>query len=633
MKKKLCAALVLLLPVFVFSQDSLPHVQITPLEIISERSLKADKLHAVDSLLLLNCSSLDIASTLQRSGIGLVNSYGAPGSIASLRLGGMSSNYVTVELNGAVLNSPTLGMADLSLIPSFFIQSASLGERNFSGFQRNVGLAATLRLESSVASKNEVSVESTVNSLENIFYGMAVSRKRDQWRWSIRAFQSRNENKFSYRDIQQWETPLVNQTNNNNISQGVQSNLVLVGRKRTHYFNTMAVNRYALLPAVMGGLVNWNANQRDDLFQSSFYCEGKRKDVFSFMHFQSKQGVSVILSNQEYSSSVASSQIQTSLVNAFANGSLQMRRALFQINPTASLTNLQYRDWSQQVQWNGGSLWASYIQDIAKGKLRMVSWVKPEWRSDRKPIVSGEVAMELPYKMKNVSSQFSVSGSVKSRMPSANDLYWAVGGNIDLLSERAEWIQMKWDNEWSLKNDRALQFQVNAKTGEVANWIQWLPLPGGIWVASNFKSVSMKQVESVISWKSKLFHGNLNVSNRTEFTSTTAENIGMPGDFNMVYTPRVRFSNSVQYVQKGWSILLSNSFVSKRYTDEGNFEYYALPSFNILNTSLNKDWFFNKNKLTLQFEIQNITNTEYQWIRGYAIPGRVYSLGFKFFIH
>jgi iron complex outermembrane receptor protein len=633
MNKKLCAALLLLLPVFVFSQDSLPHVQIMPLEIISERSLKADKLHAVDSLLLLNCSSLDIASTLQRSGIGLVNSYGAPGSIASLRLGGMSSNYVTVELNGAVLNSPTLGMADLSLIPSFFIQSASLGERNFSGFQRNVGLAATLRLESSVATKNEVSVESTVNSLQNIFYGMAVSRKRDQWKWSIRAFQSRNENRFSYRDIQQWEAPLVTQTNNNNISQGVQSNLVFEGKKRTHYFNTMAVNRYALLPSVMGGVGNWNANQHDDLFQSTFYCEGKRKSVFSFMHFQSKQGVSLTLSNQEYSSYVASSQIQTSLLNAFVNGSLQMRRALVQVNPTASFTNLQYADWNQQVQWKGGSLWASYIQDLAKGKLRMVSWVKPEWRSDRKPIISGEVGMELPYKMKNVSSQFSVSGSVKSRMPSANDLYWIQGGNPELLSEKAKWIQFKWDNEMSIRKEMSIQFQINAKAGSVSNWIQWLPMPEDIWMASNFKSVEMKQLEGVVSWKTNLRGGWLNLTSRTEWTSTTAMNIGSPGVFDMVYTPRLRSSASAQYTHKSWSLLFSDTFVSQRYTDEGNTSFYALPSFNLLNASLNKAWEFNKNKLSLQFEVQNITNVQYQWIRGYALPGRVYSIGIKFFIH
>ena len=632
MNKKLCAALLLLLPAFAFSQDSLPHVQIMPLEIISERSLKADKLHAVDSLLLENCSSLDIASTLQRSGIGLVNSYGAPGSIASFRLGGMSSNYVTVELNGAVVNSPTLGMADLSLIPSFFIQSASIGERNFSAFQRNVGIAATLRLDSKAATRDEVLLETSASSLRNVFTGISVAKKTERLSWNIRAFQAKNENNFTYRDIHQWEVPLVTQVNNNT-SRGIQTNGVWQGEKQTHYFNLMYVNRYALLPTVMGGIGDVNANQRDDLFQSSFYSEGKRKDSFSGFHIQSKQGLSFSLSNQEYNSNVVSSQIQTNQVNAFFNGSVQWRRALFQLNPTVSLTSLQYRDWSKEVEWKGGSLWASYIQQLAKGKLRMVSWMKPEWRSDRKPIVSGEVGMELPFKMKNVSSQFAVSGSVKSRMPSANDLYWEVGGNVDLLSERAEWVQVKWDNEWSLKNDRALHFQLNAKTGDVSNWIQWLPMPEDIWVASNFKSVSMKQVEGVVTWKSKLFQGELNVSNRTELTSTTAENIGMPGVFNMVYTPRVRFSNSLQYVQDGWSVLLSNSFVSKRYTDEGNLDYYALPGFNILNASLNKDWVFNKNKLSLQCEVQNIANTQYQWIRGYAVPGRVYSIGIKFFIH
>ncbi len=633
MNKKLCAVFLLFVPFVLLAQDSLPHVSIAPIEIISERSLKADELHAVDSTLLLRSSSLDIAATLQRSGIGMVNTYGAPGSIASFRLGGMSSNYVTVELNGAVLNSPTLGMADLSLIPSFFIQSASLGERNFSGFQRNVGLAATLRLESTMASKNEVSFESTVTSLQNIFYGMSVSRKRDQWKWNIRAFQSRNENKFSYKDVQQWEAPVVLQTNNNNISQGVQSNLIYAGKKRTHYFNAMAVNRYALLPAIMGGINSTNANQRDDLFQSTFYCEGKRKEVFSIMHFQSKQGVSIILSNQEYSSNVVSSQIQTNQVNAFVNGSLQLRRALFQLNPTASFSSLQYRDWSQWVQWKGGSLWASYIQEIAKGKLRMVSWVKPEWRSDRKSIVSGEVGMELPFKIKKVTSQLSLSGSVKSRMPSANDLYWIQGGNPELRSEQAKWLQFKWDNEMSIRNEMSIQFQVNAKAGSVSNWIQWLPLPEGIWIASNFKSVEMKQMEGVVSWKFKCLQGVWNATNRCELTSTTAENIGMPGVFNMVYTPRVRFSNSIQYVHESWSFFLSNAFVSKRFTDEGNLDYFALPSFNILNASLSKDWSFNRNKGSFQFEVQNILNTQYQWIRGYALPGRVYSLSFKFFIH
>ena len=438
MKKEICIVLLFCIPSVLFAQDSLPHVQIMPLEIITERSLKADKLHAVDSLLLERSSSLDLASTLQRSGIGLVNSYGAPGSIASFRLGGMSSNYVTVELNGAVLNSPTLGMADLSLIPSFFIQSASIGERNFSAFQRNVGIAATLRLDSKVATNDEVLFESNVSSLRNVFTGLSVSKKMEKLSWNIRAFQAKNENNFSYRDSYQWERPLVNQVNNNNITRGIQSNAVFQGKRQTHYFNSMYVVRYALLPAVMGGVGDLNANQRDDLFQSSFYCEGKRRDTPSGFHFQSKQGISFTLSNQEYSSNVISSQVQTNQVNAFLNGSIQWRRALLQLNPTASVTSLQYINWNNKIEWNGGSLWASYIQQIAKRKVRVVSWIKPEWRSDRKPIVSGEVGIELPFKVRNMSSQLSVSGSVKSRMPSANDLYWAIGGNTDLISERAK---------------------------------------------------------------------------------------------------------------------------------------------------------------------------------------------------
>ena len=137
---------------------------------------------------------------------------------------------------------------------------------------------------------------------------------------------AKNENNFSYRDSYQWERPLVNQVNNNNITRGIQSNAVFQGKRQTHYFNSMYVVRYALLPAVMGGVGDLNANQRDDLFQSSFYCEGKRRDTPSGFHFQSKQGISFTLSNQEYSSNVISSQVQTNQVNAFLNGSIQWRK-------------------------------------------------------------------------------------------------------------------------------------------------------------------------------------------------------------------------------------------------------------------------------------------------------------------
>jgi outer membrane cobalamin receptor len=311
-----------------------------------------------------------------------------------------------------------------------------------------------------------------------------------------------------------------------------------------------------------------------------------------------------------------------------------MRRALIQINPTASVTSLQYRDWTQQVQWKGGSLWASYIQDIAKGKLRFVSWVKPEWRSDRSPIVSGEVGIEMPEHLGRFKNEYSISASSKSRMPSANDLYWIQGGNENLISEKANWIQMKWSSTIQTLNKRSnIQFQLNAKTGWVSNWIQWIPMPEDFWMAMNFKTVNVKQAEGIFSWKTKMSNGEWACSERVEYTNASGLNTNNSEPYRMVYTPQFRANTSVSYSSKLWSAGLSHSFVGKRYTDEGNTDFYAVPSFNLLNANLNKEFKFRTNQLSLQFEIQNITNVSYQWIRGYAMPGRIYSLSFKFFIH
>ena len=158
-------------------------------------------------------------------------------------------------------------------------------------------------------------------------------------------------------------------------------------------------------------------------------------------------------------------------------------------------------------------------------------------------------------------------------------------------------------------------------------------MPEDFWIAMNFKTVNIRQAEGIISWELKMPNGEWACSERVEYTDASGLNANNSEAFQMVYTPQIRANTSVSYSRKLWSAGLTHSFVGKRYTDEGNTDFYAVSSFSLLNANLNKELNFKKNQLSLQVEIQNILNTQYQWIRGYAMPGRVYSLSIKFFIH
>jgi outer membrane cobalamin receptor len=184
-----------------------------------------------------------------------------------------------------------------------------------------------------------------------------------------------------------------------------------------------------------------------------------------------------------------------------------------------------------------------------------------------------------------------------------------------------------------LNENNKFQLQINAKKGTVSNWIQWIPTPEDLWMAMNFKTVNVQQAEGVFTWKRMYRRSYWMFSERAEYTDATGLNTNNFEGYQMVYTPQIRFNSSLTLSRDRWKASFDHSFLGRRFTDEGNTTFYALPSFNLFNFSLSKEWQFKKNMLSSQFEIQNLSNIEYQWLRGYAMPGRVYSLSIKFFIH
>ena len=83
---------------------------------------------AFDSL-----SSQSLDEVLEQSPVYLKN-YGQ-GQLATLSIRGNGASQTQVFWNGFKINSPTLGQTDLSLLPTFFLNSATL---NYSGASSKV---------------------------------------------------------------------------------------------------------------------------------------------------------------------------------------------------------------------------------------------------------------------------------------------------------------------------------------------------------------------------------------------------------------------------------------------------------------------------------------------------------------
>jgi outer membrane cobalamin receptor len=98
----------------------------------------------------------------------------------------------------------------------------------------------------------------------------------------------------------------------------------------------------------------------------------------------------------------------------------------------------------------------------------------------------------------------------------------------------------------------------------------------------------------------------------------------------MVYTPRLinRSSFTFNYFNK--EIGLTYQYTSSRFTDEENSSFSDLPGYEIVSVWLG--WRINRSSFesSLRLKCENVFNEQYQSVRLYAMPGRVFSVSLVF---
>ena len=71
-----------------------------------------------------NCGN-DLGRTMAKDGRMAIFQYGPSGTACMLRSGGLSPDHTELNFEGVSLNSLTLGMSDLSMLPTFFFDGAT----------------------------------------------------------------------------------------------------------------------------------------------------------------------------------------------------------------------------------------------------------------------------------------------------------------------------------------------------------------------------------------------------------------------------------------------------------------------------------------------------------------------------
>ena len=604
-----------------FTSAQIWNVALDTIEIKVRDVLRLPRFAIADSSFLVNYSQSDLGQLIQLSGIGTANKYGGTGSIASVRNAGVKPEFIAVEWNGMAINSLSLGMADVSLIPTFFIDHVSFNESNFEWGQRNTGIGGNLKLSSSFSASPSLEFKTSYSSLRNGFLGVKWKEQRGKNRIDLRVLDEMNRNEFYYTDPYLFEAQTLIQRHNDTHLNGIQFGVQHSAKGGVIESRFMLVRRNAELPEALGGLSTLSATQDDRLFKWS--TSYKPRTIWQWNKLEGMKEFALFVSNDynNYRNIRSDSKVTSSQVALNSAFYWRGEKGFIQNQTNVAFNEVNYSDWKGLYHWMHVSSYFSAVRNTKWGEYLV--WFKPEYRTDQKFISSMEAALQIP---SNKNWKWKWSGSRIARFPTANELYWQPGGNPYLKPEIGSWIKTS-----VVVSKSKWQWDGESKCGWISNWIQWSPINNQVWSPMNIKFVRLWQTTFGLTYKSKFRTGSAAFNASLQHSSSMGRNENSTNSFQMIYTPKWKSHTHLDLRLGPWSALISANYLSPRYTDEANSVYTELPSIFLADLSVSRLVKLDSNHLELHIgvSIENLTNVNYQWIRGYITPGSVYTLNLK----
>jgi iron complex outermembrane receptor protein len=240
------------------------------------------------------------------------------------------------------------------------------------------------------------------------------------------------------------------------------------------------------------------------------------------------------------------------------------------------------------------------------------------------------------------NTQVLLTGNIAKsyRLPTLNERYWTVLGNLDIKPEQG--LNKEIGIEWKQSSGEPLlgkpyqsSIGINAFHNLIDDWTYWNPdrnyrvenlqqvLSKGLEFTSSFKynRVANSDFGSQKSAGIILSYSLTDASQQKVYDIYATDIIGK----QLIYVPRHAISSSIYYGQKHWNLGIQGIFNSARYiTFDHSGQHF--PPYMILNSTFS----LKIKKTNLVFQANNLTNTVYPNVKKNAMPGRSFQIAFIF---
>ncbi len=622
-----------------------------------------------DTIALKENIALSMADVLTFNSSIFVKSYGRA-TLSTVAFRGTSPSHTQVSWNGMKINNPMLGMTDFSMIPSYFIDDASLLHGTSSVNETGGGLGGAVKLSTKPADAEGFGLQyiQGVGSFKTFDEFLRLTYGNSHWQISTRAVYSSSPNDYKYRNHDKKENIYDEQMNIVGQYYPIERNRSGAYRDlhilQEVYYNTGKGDRFGLnawyinsnreLPMLTvdyGDDTAFDNRQREETFRGVLSWDHLRKNwklgakagyIHTWMAYDYKRDV-----GNGTMAHMTRSRSRINTIYGQAEGEYYIgRKWLF----TANLSLHQHFVVSEDkniIRQDGNKAIVGYI----KARPELSGSLSAKWRPIERlgvsvvlreemfgkewiPIIPALFIDGVISQKGNVVAKASISRNF--RYPSLNDLYFLPGGNPDLKSESGWTYDAGISFAIGKQGRYSLSGSANWFESHIKNWIIWLPTTKGFFSPENIKDVHAYGVELKADLNI-VFAKEWQLGLNGTFSWTPSINEGeprTPADQSvgkqLPYVPRYSSAITGRLSWRRWTLLYKWCYYSERYTMSSNDISLTgkLPPYFMSNVTLEKVLSFRWADLSLKGSINNLFNEEYLSVLSRPMPG----INFEIFV-
>ena len=614
----------------------------------------------LDSLILKENIALSIADVLTFNSPIFVKQYGRA-TLSTVSFRGTGPSHTQVTWNGMRINNPMLGMTDFSMIPSYFIDDASLLHGTSSVNETGGGLGGLVRLSTAPADIRGFGLQyiQGIGMFRTFDEFLRLEWGDEHWQVSTRAVYQSSANDFKYRNRDKKENIYDDEMN-------IVGSYYPTERNKSGAFDDVHVLQEVYYDTRRGdrfGLNAWYINSNRELpLLTTDYADDKQfenrqrehtlRSVLSWDHYRSdwkfaaKAGYIHTWMAYDYRkdpgsgimNSITRSRNKVDTFYGQADGEYTPNGNWFFTAGISAHQHLVESIDKDIILQQGGKDIVGYD----KGRIELSASVSAKWRPTERLGLSAVLREEMygtkwatvpAYfadcqlsKRGNIVAKASVSRN--HRFPTLNDLYFLPGGNPGLNSEKG--IAYEAGLSFAVGKDGSYTLSGSASWYDqhIDDWILWLPTAKGFFSPVNIKKVHAYGVEIRADLAAALTK-ELKISLDGTFSWAPSVNEGepmSPADQSvgkqLPYEPEYSATATGRLSWRSWGLLYQFCYYSERYTMSSNDITLTgrLTPYLMSNLSLEKGLSLRWADLTLKGTVNNLFNEEYLSVLSRPMP-------------